>query len=235
MTHDFNQGTQANPVTTVLLDVDGTLLDSNDAHTQAWKNALAAFGYHVPYDRLRPLIGKGGDKLIAEVVGIDDESTQGQQINDERKLVFSRDFLPGLRPTAGARALLERLRAEGFQLVVATSASGDELKSLLRQAGVEDLIPLSASSSDAEASKPDPDIVKAALRKAGATAASALLIGDTPHDIEAARRAGVRTVALRCGGWWNDGALSAAVGIYDDPADLLRQLAGSPFATAPRG
>jgi len=71
MTHNLNQGTQANPVTTVLLDVDGTLLDSNDAHTQAWKNALASFGYHFPYDRLRPLIGKGSDKLLAEVAGIE--------------------------------------------------------------------------------------------------------------------------------------------------------------------
>jgi predicted TPR repeat methyltransferase len=118
--------------------------------------------------------------------------------------------LPKLRPTPGARALLERLRADGLHLVAATSASGSELDALLRQADVADLIEAAASASDAEHSKPDPDIVIAALKKAGAAAAAAVMIGDTPYDIEAARAAGVAAVALRCGGGWGDEAFSGA-------------------------
>jgi HAD superfamily hydrolase (TIGR01509 family) len=222
-------GADMNAVSTVLLDIDGTLLDSNDAHTQAWQRALARFGHDIAYDTLRPLIGKGGDKMFAEVLGIDEESAVGKQISAERKRLFSEEFLPTLRPTRGARALLERFLGDGYRLVVATSAGGGELTGLLKQAGVDDLISLTASSSDAKESKPDPDIIQAALRKAGVNAATAVLLGDTPHDIAAARRAGVRTVALRCGGWWSDEALVDAAALYDDPHDLLQHLATSPF------
>jgi phosphoglycolate phosphatase-like HAD superfamily hydrolase len=110
--------------------------------------------------------------------------------------------------------------ADGLVLVVATSA-GDELGALLKQAGLADLIEVAATSDDAEKSKPDADIVQAALAKAGIGAHQAIMLGDTPYDIQAARSAGVGTVALRCGGWWKDADLAGAIGIYDDPADLL--------------
>ena len=120
--------------------------------------------------------------------------------------------------------MLERLLADGLVLVVATSA-GDELSALLNQAGLADLIEVAATSNDAAKSKPDADIVQAALAKAGIAANVAVTLGDTPYDIQAASAAGVGTVALRCGGWWKDADLAGAIGIYDDPADLLSRWA----------
>jgi phosphoglycolate phosphatase-like HAD superfamily hydrolase len=117
--------------------------------------------------------------------------------------------------------------------VVATSAGGDELDELLRQAGIYDLIEKTTSSSDAESSKPDPDIIQAALKKGRLEPRTAIMLGDTPYDIEAAGRAGVRAIALRCGGWWDDAALKGAVGIYDDPAALRAGIDRSPLVGRP--
>jgi len=213
----------------VLFDIDGTLLDSNDAHAQAWVEIFAQHGFDIPFERVRPLIGKGGDKLLPELTGLDAEEGRGKEMSEQRKALFKRDYLPRLQPTPGARALVERLRAEGRQLVIATSAAGEELQGLLRRAGVEDLIEERTTSSDAEHSKPDPDIIEAALEKGGLAPGEAVMIGDTPYDIEAASKAGIPTIALRCGGWWDDRALGGAVALYDDPAALLARLEGSPL------
>jgi HAD superfamily hydrolase (TIGR01509 family) len=204
----------------VLLDVDGTLLDSNDAHARSWVEVLERHGHECAYSRVRPLIGKGGDKLLPELTGIGPSERAYAQISDERTALFLAHYLPSLSPTRGARSLLERMLADGLVLVVATSA-GDELTALLKQAGLADLIEAAATSHDAKRSKPDADIVQAALAKAGLEAHEAIMLGDTPYDIQAARAAGVGTVALRCGGWWKDADLAGAIGIYDDPADFL--------------
>ena len=124
----------------------------------------------------------------------------------------------------------KRLRDDSLRLVVPTSSSGDELDQLLRQARVDDLIEQATSSSDAESSKPDPDIIQAALKKGKLRPQEALMLGDTPYDIEASARVGVPTIALRCGGWWDDAALAGAVAIYDDPAALLADINRSPLA-----
>jgi HAD superfamily hydrolase (TIGR01509 family) len=213
----------------VLLDIDGTLVDSNDAHAKAWVQALAERGRRVEFSRVRPLIGKGGDKLLPEVTGIDVESEEGQALSERRAEIFRTAFLPQLKPTRGARRLLERLRAENLTLSVATSAKKQEVDDLLRASNTNDLIQTASSSDDAEDSKPDPDIVQASLRKARCTPSDAIMIGDTPYDIEAASRAGVRTIVLRCGGWWSDAQLAGALAIYDDPEDLLQQYESSPL------
>ncbi|HET9796618.1 MAG TPA: HAD family hydrolase [Gemmatimonadaceae bacterium] len=215
---------------TVLLDIDGTLIDSNDAHARTWVDALRAHGYVVPFEQVRPLIGMGGDKLLPELTGLDPESGEAERIGATRSELFLERELPELRGTRGARALLEHLLARGFELVVATSAKSDEVRALLDQAGVGDLIELASSSDDAERSKPDPDIVRAALRLSGSQAGHSILLGDTPYDIEAATRSRVPTIALRCGGWWSDEALGGAVGIYDDPGELLERMEGSPLS-----
>lgn len=217
---------------TILLDIDGTLVDSNDAHARAWVAALDAHGYVVPYAAVRPLIGKGGDKLLPELTGLDPDSGEAARIGATRAEHFRRRELPHLQATPGARALLERLRALGYTLAVATSATGEEVRALLEQGGVADLIDTAASADDAERSKPDPDIVQAALRRAGRQAAHCVMLGDTPYDVEAATRARVAVVALRCGGW-DTAALGGAAAVYDDPADLLAQLARSPLAISP--
>lgn len=215
----------------VLLDIDGTLIDSNDAHARAWVGALAEHGYVVAFTEVRPLIGMGGDKMLPELTGLDPESGEAERIGETRAEMFRRE-LPSIKPTKGARELLVLLRDQGLQLVVATSAQSQEVQAALEQGGVADLIEVRASSGDAERSKPDPDIVQAALRKSGRTAAHCIMIGDTPYDIEAARRARVPCIALRCGGLWDDKSLAGAVAIYDNPGDLAANFGSSPFVMA---
>jgi HAD superfamily hydrolase (TIGR01509 family) len=206
-------------VRAVLLDVDGTLLDSNDAHAQSWVDIFQRHGYSIPFDRVRPLIGEGGDKLLPQLTGIEADSPRGKVLSDERRALFLERYLPALRPTRGARRLVEAMKQKGLTVVVATSSNAKELRPLLQQAGVAGLIGR-ATSSDDGASKPDPDIVRAALAEAKVAAEEAVMVGDTPYDIEAARRSGVRAIALRCGGWWSDAALSGAAAIYDHPEEL---------------
>jgi phosphoglycolate phosphatase-like HAD superfamily hydrolase len=214
---------------TVLLDVDGTLIDSNDGHARAWVDSLRAHGYVVPFERVRPLIGMGGDKVLPQLTGLDPESSEADRMGATRSELFLTRELPTLQPTRGARALLERLLAEGLEPVVATSAKEEEVRALLERAGVSDLIELASSADDAERSKPDPDIVQAALRLSRSQAAHSVMIGDTPYDVEASARARVPAIALRCGGWWDDHALAGATAIYDDPADLLAHYEESPL------
>ena len=213
----------------VLLDVDGTLIDSNDAHAHAWVDAAAEFGYAVSFGQVRRLIGMGGDKVIPELTGLSEDDPRGAELKERRGKIFRKRYLPSLRAFPGARELLERFREDGLDIVVASSASRDDLDALLKQAGIRDLIEEKTSSSDAERSKPDPDIVVAALESAGCGADQAIMLGDTPYDVQASMRAGVACVGLRCGGWVDEG-LRGAVALYDDPEDLLRRYAESPFA-----
>jgi HAD superfamily hydrolase (TIGR01509 family) len=213
----------------VLFDVDGTLLDSNDAHAHAWLDALRGHGKDVPFDLVRSKIGKGGDKLLMEVAGIDDKSLEGKLLSERRIAVFKAHYLPDLGPTPGGRSLVERLRSRGLARAVVTSAKSDELADLLREAAVANLFDVLITADDAENSKPDPDLVTAALEKLGVGPREAVMIGDTPYDIAAAARAGVSTIALRCGGW-KDRDLDGAIAIYDHPADLLSRIDQSPLA-----
>jgi HAD superfamily hydrolase (TIGR01509 family) len=213
----------------VLLDVDGTLVDSNDAHAAAWVEALEKHGHPAPFERVRRLIGKGGDKLLPEVTGLAYESDEAKALVKTRTLLFKSRFLPQVRPFAQVRALLERFRRDGYRLVVASSARDKELEGLLAISGVADLIESETTSDDAEHSKPDPDIVCAALHKVRLPPHEAIMLGDTPYDVQAATRAGVRIVGVRSGGWDDDG-LQGALAVYDDVAELLRSYDASPFA-----
>jgi HAD superfamily hydrolase (TIGR01509 family) len=209
-------------IAAVILDVDGTLVDSNDAHAHAWVEALAEAGHAVPFERVRPLIGKGGDKLLPEVAGLSDEHGPGAQVAKRRSQIFQERYLSQLKPFPRVRELLQRMKQDGLALAIASSAKEDELGPLLEKAGVQDLVPVRTSSDDAENSKPDPDIVAAALARLGCPPAAAVMVGDTPYDIEAAARAGLRTIAFRCGGWQDD-RLGLAAEVYDGPAQLLER------------
>ncbi len=208
------------PIRGVLLDVDGTLVASNDAHAHAWVEALAEHANHVPFERVRKLIGMGGDKLLPTVANIRPDSPRGEAISRRRGEIFLERYLPQLRPTPGAKDLVQHLRERGLRLAVASSAKKQELNALLAVCGAAELIEHKTSSDDAEHSKPDPDIVQAALAKLGLAPPETVLLGDTPYDVAAAARAGVSVVALRCGGW-SDADLNGALALYDDPADLL--------------
>lgn len=212
----------------VLLDIDGTLVDSNGAHAAAWSDAFANHGRHHPPEDIRPLIGKGGDKLLWELASLDHETGEGREISEERSEIFRTRYLPRLQPTNGAAAFVEWLLNSRLTVVVATSAKQEEVKALLAICGGQALVKDATTSDDVERSKPDPDILVAALKKSGSLPGRALMIGDTPYDIEAAGRAGLATIAFRCGGW-DDAALRDAIAIYDDPGQLLDRLNESPF------
>ena len=215
----------------VLLDVDGTLIDSNDQHAESWAEVLKANGHPVSFEEIRRLIGMGGDKLLSTTVQIDEESDEGKRISEERSELFKERYLPHLKAFPGVKELLARMHDQGLRLAVASSAREDELKTLLELAGATDLIEAQASSSEVENSKPDPDLVQTALAKLDCPAEEVLMLGDTPYDIEAAGKAGVGVIALRCGGW-RDADLQGAVAIYTDAADLLAQYDRSPLAAA---
>ena len=204
----------------VIFDIDGTLVDSNDAHAQSWVDTFAEAGYDVPFDVVRPLIGMGADKLLPKSVGISKDSEEGKQLTERRSKIFRERYLPQLRPLEGSRELVLRVRSDGLKAIVATSAKDEELKGLLKAAQVEDLMEEKATASDAKRSKPDPDIVHAAIEESDISPKHLVMIGDTPYDIEAAAKAEVRTIAFRSGGW-NDEELQGALEIYDGPADLL--------------
>ena len=216
----------AGVVEAVLLDIDGTLLDSNDAHAQAWSDALREAGHEIGSEAVRPLIGMGGDKLLPQLTGLDAEQGEGKQLVERRKEIFAKEYLPAVRPFPGARELLDRMRADGLRLVVATSASDEELRGLLHALGAEWLLDEATSSSDADRSKPDPDIVHVAIDRAGVSPDQCVMLGDTPYDVKAATQAGVRIIGVRCGGW-GDEELSGVVAVYDDPKDLLDQYSSS--------
>jgi HAD superfamily hydrolase (TIGR01509 family) len=210
-----------------ILDVDGTLVDSNDLHARAWVDTFREAKIDVPFEKVRPLIGMGSDNLLP-TLGMNGEGEQAEQLSERRAEIFKEKYLRSVKPFPGTRDLLKKMRDAGLELAVASSASKGDLKPLLEIAGALDLIDSKTSADDADNSKPDPDIVQAALKRVRARPAEALMLGDTPYDIEAAARAGVKTVAFRCGGW-DDAGLAGAIAIYDGPADLLRRFDDSPY------
>ena len=210
----------------VIFDIDGTLVDSNDAHAQSWVDTFKKAGYEVPFEAVRPLIGMGADKLLPQTIGIRHDSEEGKKLIKSRSEIFRKEYLRDLRPLEGSRDLVLRIRSEGLKPIVATSAKDEELKGLLEAAEVADLMEEKATASDAKRSKPDPDIVEAAIEESELDPPNLVMIGDTPYDIEAASKAKVRTIAFRSGGW-TDEELKGAVEIYDGPADLLARLDSS--------
>jgi len=215
----------------VILDIDGTLINSNDAHARAWVQALAQFDIYVPFPEVRRLIGMGGDKLLPAIARIEEDSPLGKKVSERRAEIFNQQYFRHLAAFPKTRELLMKMRDVGMSLAVASSAKRAELEAFLRLANVLDLIEGATSSSDADNSKPDPDIVQAALRKLELEPGRVLMIGDTPYDIEAASRAGIATIAFRCGGR-SDEDLERAIAIYDGPAALLADFDASPLGGA---
>lgn len=215
----------------VIFDVDGTLIDSVDLHARAWQETFQHFGKDIPFDEVRMQIGKGGDQLMPVFLSKEEIEERGKEIEEFRKRLFKEKYLSQVRGFPKVRELFLHLQAQGKQIALASSAAGDELEAYKKAAGIDDL-PLGAETSkdDAEKSKPHPDIFEAALEQLGhPRLEEAVVVGDTPYDIEAARKAGLRTIAVRCGGFPED-TLRGAVAIFDDPADLLTRYAESPLA-----
>ncbi len=216
------------PLRGVLLDIDGTLVDSNDANARAWMQALVSHGFEINYIKLREAIGMGGDNLLPRVVRIDSDSPEGEAVSKTRSEIMKSQYMPHLQSFPQVKALLTRMHAQGLKLVVVTSAKSDEADILLQTTGASDLIDVIATTEDAESSKPAPDILQAALKKSGLAAESVVMLGDTPYDVQAAGKANVRILGVRCGGWAAPD-LQGAEAVYDDPADLLARYDDSVF------
>jgi phosphoglycolate phosphatase-like HAD superfamily hydrolase len=213
----------------VLLDVDGTLVDSNDAHAHCWVEALAAHDLEVPYAMVRGLIGMGGDLLIESVGGPERGTRANKQLGAQRSELFRETWLPKIRPLVGARALVLRLAAEGYHYAIASAAKAEELRPLLELAEVADLIEITTTSDDVEASKPAPDLVDAALARIPVERSRTVMLGDTEFDVQACRSAGVDIIGVTSGGW-HAGALAGAIAVYRGPAELLAMWSSSPLA-----
>ena len=213
----------------VLIDVDGTLIDSNDAHAQSWVETGRRTGHPIGFDHVRWLIGMGGDRVVPLLTGLQEDSPEGEALTDQRGDIFREEFLPKLKAFPGARELVQRLQDQGHKLVVATSAGEESMKALLEQAKLDDLLELRTSSDDAEESKPAPDIVHAALRRANASPMEAVMIGDTPYDLAAARNAGVPLIGVLCGGWTKIN-LAGAREIYGGPREIVSNFERSMLA-----
>lgn len=205
----------------MILDVDGTLVLSNDAHAQAWSDAFQTMGYQFTFAQVRPLIGLGSDQLLPRLIpGLDPESDIGKSLARQRKTIFLEQYASQVQPAPGSRALILHLRARGVQLIVGNSAEPDELDVLLDRAQVRDLLPERTMASDVQATKSAPDIVQVALARLRFPAHQVALLGDSPPDVRAGMQSEIPVIALRCGGFVDD-LLRGAYAIYDDPADLL--------------
>ena len=207
----------------IIFDVDGTLIDSVDAHAEAWRRAFAATGREIPFGSLRGQIGKGGDQLMPVFLAKDEVETEGEAIDARRAEILKADFLHGIKGFPQVRALFQRLRDDGLTIVLASSAKGEELETYKRKADIVDLVAEETSSDDAERSKPHGDIFQAALdRLSGVDPSEAIVIGDTPYDAEAAGKVGIKTVGVLCGGFPENNLRGAGcIAIYLDPADIL--------------
>lgn len=221
------------PQKVLIFDVDGTLIDSNDQHAQAWREAFLKFGHDLPYDELRGQIGKGGDQLIPVFLDKDKREQYGHDLDQFRSQLFKSKYLQTVRPFPRVRELFQRILDDGHRIALASSAKGDELEQYKKLLHVEDLLDADTSKDDARRSKPYPDIFGAALEKLGnPPRKTALVIGDTPYDAQAARALGVAVIGVLCGGFAERDLLAAGCGaIYRDPADLLARYDISPLST----
>ncbi|HYP09530.1 MAG TPA: HAD family hydrolase [Bryobacteraceae bacterium] len=218
----------------LIFDVDGTLIDSVKAHAAAWQTAFSEYGFHFAFDRIRGQIGKGSDELLKEFLSPEDSDRIGEELSDRRAKVFASDHMHTVRPFPGVRELFERIHIDGHQLVLGTSAKGEELESYLKLLGIEGMTDGQTSSDDAERSKPHPDIFEAALAKVpGARPEDALVIGDTPYDAIAARRGGMRPIGVLCGGFSEEQLREAGcVAIFPDVAGILQRYDEIPWSAS---
>lgn len=217
----------------VIFDIDGTLLDSVDLHAQAWQEAFRKFGHDIPFDRIRSQIGKGGDQLMPVFLEKNELEEKGKELQEFRGKLFKQKYLPRVKPFPGVRELFLKLKAEGKKLALASSAKGDELQDFERIANIQDLVQVETSSADAERSKPHPDIFEAALARLGdkENRDRVMVVGDSPHDAEAAGKANLRTVGVLCGGFPEESLRQAGViAVFAGPEDLLRRFDESPLA-----
>ncbi len=214
-----------------VLDVDGTLIDSNYHHALAWYRALRSVGETWPVWRLHRLIGMGGDQLVTALGGEDLERRVGDRVREQQGKEVD-GLIEEMAPLPGARDLLLAIKERGHRLVLASSGKGRHVDAFLDMLDARGIADDWTSSADVEASKPAPDLLHVALQKLGAPPdAPSVMIGDSVWDVEAAKRAGMPALVVRSGGFGDDELRNAgAVALYDTPADLAKALDDTPLA-----
>jgi len=208
----------------VIFDVDGTLVESNELHVEAWVEAFRQYGKTVDAADVRPQIGKGGDEVLPEFLTVDELGRFGEELDADRAELFKQKFLPRVRPFPCVKELFERLRSDALRIALASSSKEAEVEHHKKNLGIEDLVDAATSSDDAKHSKPNPDIFLAALRKLDLIEPSqAIAVGDSPWDVLAATKAGMITIGVLTGGFTREELLeSGAVEIYENIEELYR-------------
>jgi HAD superfamily hydrolase (TIGR01509 family) len=214
-------------VDTVVLDVDGTLVDTVYHHTVLWAQAFAEVGVDVPMWKLHRAVGLGGDRFVTEVAGEDVEKQHGdavRKLHDER---FDK-MIDQVKPLPGASALLDELDRRGLNVVLASSGIGSQTKRLIAIVGADEKAQDWTSSDDVDSSKPAPDLIEAAIDKVDGS--GSVVIGDAIWDIEAANAAGLYSIGLLCGGFGEDELRRTGAGlVFETPQDLLDHLDETPL------
>jgi HAD superfamily hydrolase (TIGR01509 family) len=207
-----------------ILDIDGTLVDTNYQHAIAWYRAFRQHDLILPIWRIHRHIGMGGDQLVPALAGDEFEADHGDAVREDEEALYG-ELIGEVQPMRGARELLEELIRRGHTALLASSAKQDEVDCYLDLLDARELAYGWTSSADVESTKPEPDLVHAALRKAGAEASDAVMIGDTPFDIEAAKRAELPTLAVLTGGFSEQELREAgAEAVYESVEQLRQQL-----------
>lgn len=210
-----------------ILDVDGTLVDTNYHHTLAWQRAFREHGVSLPAWRVHRHIGMGGDQLVEALAGDRVEADSGDAIRDAEKRLYG-ELIGEVEPIEGATELIAELKARGHTVVLASSAKSDEVEHYLDLLDAREVADAWTTSADVEATKPEPDLVLAALEKAHDL--TAVMVGDTTWDVEAAARAEVKTVALLTGGFAEAELRKAgAAAVFESPAALRASLDNTPL------
>jgi HAD superfamily hydrolase (TIGR01509 family) len=210
-----------------ILDIDGTLVDSNYQHTLAWYRAFRQFEHVLPVWRIHRHIGMGGDQLVASLCGDDVEEQQGEDIRAAEKTLYLQ-LIDEVEPLRGARDLIADLKRMDRRVVLASSAKPDEVEHYLDLLDARGLADAWTSAGDVEATKPAPDLVEVALERIGG--GPAVMVGDSTWDCKAAARAGVETVAVLTGGFSDQELREAgAVDVFDSIDDLRRRLSDTPL------
>ncbi len=206
-----------------LLDIDGTLVDSNDKHADCWVEAFAHFGKKVEWSEIRQQIGKGGDLLVPDTLNAREMRAFGEAVKDYRGEVWKKRYLETVQPFAGARESIEALHARGIKLAFASSSNPDEVEYYVELLGVGHLLAGTTSKENAEFSKPSPEIFQAALDLVKSDPARTFAVGDTPYDVLSAHRVPVPIVAVLSGGFPRE-QLEKAELIFDDISAMVREL-----------
>jgi HAD superfamily hydrolase (TIGR01509 family) len=211
-------------MTVAILDVDGTLVDTNYQHAIAWYRAFKKHKLTLPIWRIHRHIGMGGDQLVEALTDAEFEHEQGERIRSSQKRFF-RELIDEVAPMADAHELMRDLRARGHTVMLASSATKDDLEHYLELLDAHELADGWTSADDVARTKPSPDLVQAALDKASAKPQDAVMIGDSPWDAKAAGQLQVPTIAVLSGGFSAEELLQAgAVQVFDAVTELLSAL-----------